>query len=61
MVAARRVRVPVEEMAQDRHVRAASGVVESAVRAAGGFPTQGGGSRVDASVHRPLGATGAGA
>jgi hypothetical protein len=36
----------VEKLVQDRHDLAASGVVESAVRAAGSIPTQGGGTRV---------------
>ena len=36
----------VEKLVQDRHDLAAPGVVESAVRAAGSIPTQGGGTRV---------------
>jgi hypothetical protein len=53
-------RAPVEETVQNRHVRAASSPVESAVRAAGGFPTQGGGWRVAVRVARALGAKRAG-
>ncbi|HET7515285.1 MAG TPA: hypothetical protein VFJ60_10830 [Gaiella sp.] len=36
----------VEKLVQDQHDLAAPGVVESAVRAAGSIPTQGGGTRV---------------
>jgi hypothetical protein len=36
----------VEKLVQDRHDLAAPGVVESAVRAAGSIPTQGGGTGV---------------
>ena len=39
----------VDEMFRNRHETAARRLVESAVRAAGGFPTQGGGLRALAS------------
>ena len=42
----------VDELVHYRHDRAVFGVVESAVRAAGGFPTQGGGTRVAALPSR---------
>ena len=42
----------VDELARSRHVFAHSGNVESAVRAAGGFPTQGGGARDDRASAR---------
>ena len=41
-----------EELSQNRLNRAAPRAVGSAVRAAGGFPTQGGGSRADGVVSR---------
>ena len=42
----------MDELVHYRHDLAAAGVVESAVRAAGGFPTQGGGTRVAALPSR---------
>ena len=42
----------VDEMFRNRHETAARRLVESAVRAAGGFPTQGGGTRVAALPSR---------
>jgi hypothetical protein len=42
----------VDELARSRHALARSGNVESAVRAAGGFPTQGGGARDDRASAR---------
>jgi hypothetical protein len=43
---------PVDEMAHNWHESTDRGAVESAVRAAGGFPTQGGEMRVDAAIRR---------
>ncbi len=45
MRAAREVDGGVDEMLRTRHEGARRRLVESAVRAAGGFPTQGGGVR----------------
>ena len=41
----------VDEMFRNRHERAGRRLVESAVRAAGGFPTQGGGLRALSAPH----------
>ena len=41
----------VDEMFLNRHEAAGRGLVESAVRAAGGFPTQGGGVRALSTRH----------
>ena len=48
--AARRAWPPVDELIQYRHEIATADVVESPSRAAGGFPTLGGGTRVHARV-----------
>jgi hypothetical protein len=45
---------PVEELARYRHDSPSVGDVESAVRAAGGFPTQGGGTRESARANHAL-------
>ena len=45
MPAACRIAGGVDEMFRNRHEAAPPRLVESAVRAAGGFPTQGGGLR----------------
>jgi hypothetical protein len=45
---------PVDELARYRHDSPSVGDVESAVRAAGGFPTQGGGTRESARANHAL-------
>ncbi len=50
MAAIRGVRRPVDEMFQNRHGFVGRSAVESAVRAAGGFPTQGGGLRASVAI-----------
>jgi len=40
----------VDEMSQNRHILATGRAVGSTVRAAGGFPTQGGGARANAAA-----------
>ena len=48
--ASRRARPTVDEVIQNRHEIATAAGVESPSRAAGGFPTLGGGRRVHAAV-----------
>ena len=54
--ASRRAGPPVDELIQNRREIASAGAVESPSRAAGGFPTLGGGMRVHAAVGLPEGA-----
>ena len=49
---------PVDEVSRNRRSSATAATVESAVRAAGGFPTQGGGTRAGARARCGIRTTG---